>query len=516
MFGFHRAKKSKKIKEAVALLNNQEDSGTLSANYDESLKNLKELFRDDDVMQFREIKNKNAGDLRFCFVYCDGLVDSELIGSQLIRPLLKLKVTAKEKITADAILEQVVQTGSGKTVSNYQEIIRSITGGDTLLFVDGLKEGMLFSIKKFDKRSVTEPEAEKVLSGPREGFTETLLSNLSMIRRRLKTNKLKMRYYTVGRETQTQLAIAYLDGIVNENILKELYRRLDTIDIDGVLDANYITELVRDNPWSPFRSIGNTERPDVVVGKMLEGRIALFVDGTPVVLTLPYLFIENFQSNEDYYMNFYYSSFSRLLRILGFMLTILVPAIYVAITAYHHEMIPSPLLIRIATEQQKVPLPAALECFLLLLVFDILRETGVRMPTSVGQALSIVGALVVGQAAVEAGLVAAPIIIVVAMSGITSLLIPKMNAPVIFVRIIILALGAFLGFLGVTLGCALLLVHVLSLQSFGISQMAPERKLRYQEIKDTIIRAPWWQMRLRPLRLSENIVREKNKKGDHL
>lgn len=177
-------------------------------------------------------------------------------------------------------------------------------------------------------------------------------------------------------------------------------------------------------------------------------------------------------------------------------------------TTYHQEMLPAQLLIRIAIERQKVPLPAALECFLLLLVFDILRETGLRMPTNIGQALGILGALVVGQAAVEAGLVAAPMIIVVAISGITSLLIPKMNAPVIYVRVLILALSTFLGFLGLTLGVALVLAHLVSLHSFGVSQLVPNPKLKYQEIKDTLIRAPWWQMRLRPFALSPNRVRE--------
>ncbi|SHK84465.1 spore germination protein [Desulforamulus aeronauticus] len=514
MFGINRPKKSRKIKEEVALLNHQVARDEVSGRYDETVGYLKELFRDDDVMQFRELQNKNAGDLRFCLVYCDGLVDSELIGAQLIRPLLELQLDVREKITADALLEQIIQTVSGKKLCSYREIVRAVTGGDTLLITNVLKEGLLFSVKKFETRSVSEPEGEKILSGPREGFTEELLSNLSMIRRKLRTNRLKMRFYTIGKETQTQLGIAYLDEIVNENILKELYRRLDTIDIDGVLDTNYITELVRDNPWSPFRSIGYTERPDVVAGKLLEGRIALFVDGTPVVLTLPYLFIENFQSNEDYYLNFYYTSFSRFLRILGFFLTVLVPAVYIAIAAYHQEMLPAPILIRIAIERQRVPLPAALECFLMLLVFDILRETGLRMPTNVGQTLGIVGALVVGQAAVEAGLVAAPMIIVVAMAGITSLLIPKMNAPVIYIRFGILALGASLGFLGVTLGCALLLAHVLSLHSFGVSQLASGHKLQYQEIKDTVIRAPWWQMRLRPFQLSPNRVREKSGKRE--
>ena len=491
-----------------------EKRGSISCCYQEDIAYLKRVFQDDDPIEFREMNTGADGDIRVCLIFCDGMVDSAIIDNHLIRPLTQLKEIPQGEPLADAFLSKVFQVNSVKKAQDYNEIIQGVAYGDTLLLIDGVSEALLFSTKNFISRAVTEPEGEKILSGPREGFTEIMMSNLPLVRRRLRTEKLKMRYYTLGKQTNTQLCIAYLDGIVNEDILGELYRRLGTIDIDGVLDANYITEMVRDNPWSPFRSIGYTERPDVVAAKLLEGRIALFVDGTPVVLTLPYLFIENFQSSEDYYLNFYYTSFSRFLRILGFFMTVLVPATYIAITAYHQEMLPAPILISIAIERQRVPLPAALECFLLLMVFDILRETGLRMPTNVGQMLGIVGALVVGQAAVEAGLVAAPMIIVVALAGITSLLIPKMNAPVIYVRLGMLALGTSLGFLGVTLGCALLLAHVLSLQSFGISQLASGRKLKYQEIKDTIIRAPWWQMRLRPFQLSPNRVRAKSQKGE--
>ncbi len=252
----------------------------------------------------------------------------------------------------------------------------------------------------------------------------------------------------------------------------------------------------------------------MVTAKLLEGRIALFVDGTPVVLTLPYLFIENFQSSEDYYLSFYYTSFCRGLRILGFFLSILVPAIYIAVVAYHQEMLPAPLLISIATERQSVPLPAALEAIIMLVVFEILRETALRMQSNVGQALSIVGALVVGQAAVEAKLVAAPMIIIVALAGITSLLVPRLNAPALILRFGILLLASCMGFLGVTVGVAFLLAHILSLRSFGLWQLAPDRKIRYQEVKDTVTRAPWYQMLWRPERLARNVVRQKSSREE--
>ena len=484
--------------------------GVLSGCYQEDIACLKKVFQDDDPITFRELSTGTDGNIRACLVFCDGLVDSAIMDNHLIRPLTKLEKIPEGEAPPDALLSRVFQVNSVKKAEDYNEIIQSVTYGDTLLLIEGISEALLFGTKGFTTRAVAEPEGEKILSGPREGFTEVMMTNLSLVRRRLRTDKLKMRYYTLGRQTNTQLCIAYLDGLVNQKVLKELYRRLDLIDIDGILDANYINELIRDDAWSPFRSIGYTERPDVVTAKLLEGRIALFVDGTPVVLTLPYLFIENFQSSEDYYLNFYYTTFCRGLRILGFFLSILVPAVYIAIVAYHQEMLPAPLLISIATERQSVPLPAALEGVIMLVVFEILRETALRMQSNVGQAFSIVGALVVGQAAVEAKLVAAPMIIVVALAGITSLLVPKMNASTLILRFGILLLASCLGFLGVTVGVAFMLAHILGLRSFGLWQLTSDRKVRYQAVKDTVIRTPWYQMILRPEQIARNVPRQKN------
>jgi spore germination protein KA len=238
----------------------------------------------------------------------------------------------------------------------------------------------------------------------------------------------------------------------------------------------------------------------------MEGRVAIILDGTPAVLTVPYLFIENFQSSEDYYMNFYYTSFSRMLRILGFLLAVAVPGFYIAIGTFHQEMYPLQLFINISTERQSVPLPAIVEAIVMLLVFDIIRETGVRMPSNIGQAFSIVGALVIGQAGVEAKLVAAPMIIVVGLTGITSLLVPKMNAPVIYIRLMLLFLSATFGLIGLVLGLSCVLIHMFNLRSFGVPQMTAVGKLCKQNMKDDLIRAPWWRMILRPV-FSVNRVR---------
>lgn len=514
VFKFFKRKTTEKILETINKLSSSDDiTDNLDLSYEAKLKRLHTIFKDDDLMQFRQFKGMADHSCRFCAVYCEGLSNSELIDAHIIKPIMLSRLAVSADL-ATKLTEQVIQIDGITTTKTYQEAIVALTYGDTLLIIEGSRQALVLSTKSFPARSINEPENDKILSGPREGFTEILVTNLAMIRRKLRTHHLKMQYRNIGKETQTQICIAYLDNIVDQAALAELIRRLETINIDGILDANYLVELIRDNRWSPFKSIGHTERPDVAVGKLLEGRVAVFVDGTPVVLTLPYLFIENFQNSEDYYINFYYTTFSRFLRILGFLITIITPGLYIAIVAFHREALPASLIVSIAMERQNVPLPAALEALFMMLIFDILRESSVRMPSNTGQALSIVGALVLGQAAVEAKLVAAPMIIMVATTGITSLLIPKMNAAVICMRFGILGLASCLGFLGMTLGLSLITIHILNLHSFGVAQLTFSRGLRYQELKDTVIRAPWWQMLLRPTAITTNEIRQDKPKGD--
>lgn len=512
MFEFFSRNKQKHKEEKVES-NSQPPEGALSLSLEENVATIQKLFENVDILRQKYITNNHDKSLKFCIFYCDGVVNSAIMNDNIIRPLMISPAPKPGSELIDTLMNEVVQINEMKKTDSLADIIRDITYGDTVLFAEGAAQAILFNTKGFDIRSIDEPDNEKILSGPREGFTESLLANLSLIRRKVRTNELKMKFSSLGKQTQTGICVCYMNNIVNKKILAEVFRRLELIDMDAVLDTNYITELIKDNPLSPFRATGYTERPDIIVGKLLEGRIAIFVDGSPAVLTVPYLFIENFQSNEDYYLHFYYTSFSRLLRIFGFILTLAVPGFYIAIVAFHHEMLPTQLLLNLASERQSVPLPAALEAFVMLIIFDILRETGVRMPSSIGQALSIVGALVIGQAAVEAKLVASPMIIVVASTGITSLLIPKMNAPIIYLRLFVLFMSSTFGLYGLVLGLSAVLIHILNLTSLGIPQLSLTGDLQFQDIKDIFIRAPWWSMRLRPKLLAKNLVRMKTQGG---
>lgn len=484
----------------------------LSGDFEGDIALIRRLFRDVDIMLSRRFCNHANKNIEFCLFFSDGVTNSETIHEHMIKPLIMQTQLPTGGDLLPFLRDRVLLVGDMHDTANVKEIIEAITYGDTLLLIRGCEAGILLNSKSFALRGISEPEGEKVLSGPREGFTEGIMQNLSLVRRRLRTNHLKMKMRTAGRQSTTAMCICYLDNIVNETLLTQLYERLDDIDIDAVLDSNYIAEYIAEYSLVGFQTFGATERPDVVAGKLLEGRIALFVDGSPMVLTVPYLMIENFQSNEDYYTNPYYATFSRILRIVGFALTIAVPALYVAVVAYHPELMPAELMINFATQRQGVPLPASVESILMLLIFDVLRETGVRTPSHIGQALSIVGALVIGDAAVSASLVTAPMVIVVAFTGITNLLIPRMTTASLFSRYFLLLSTIFFGMLGFVVGCVILICHVLNLYSFGIPYLLPIEQLSYQQVKDTFIRAPWPRMLTRITPISTNKTRARARK----
>lgn len=499
--------RGKSIEEKLDKLNIPIDERPILDSFEMNISTLKQIFHDMDMIQFRMIQGTGEKPLRCYLAYCDGMTNDEIINNNIIKPLMS-PVPKENRSSIETLLAETIQIAGAKTIASFKDVIEGITSGDTILFVEGAGKAAVLNTRQISTRAIDEPENEKTLGGPREGFTESMLQNLTQVVRRVHSNDLKIKTMNLGRRTKTQICVCYFDTLADKKTLNTLLEQLNKIDIDGVLDSNYITELIRDNRHSPFRTTGYTERPDVVLGKLLEGRIAVFVDGTPMVLTVPYLFIENFQNGEDYYFSYYYTSFARLLRICAFILTVSVPGLYIAAVAFHQEMLPLQLLIRIVLERQSVPLPAAFEAVIMLFVFDLLRETGIRMPSNIGQPLSIVGALVIGQAAVEAKLVAAPMIIVVAATGITGLLVPKLNAPIIFWRLILLFMSSSFGFFGLTIGFSWMIIHINNLSSLGVPQTTLSGRLRFQENKDILLRAPWSTMIKRPENLTSNQTRQ--------
>ncbi len=508
LFKFSRNRPSPPVHtSATNDIGNQKLTKVLADN----IKLIQTIFSNNETLVFRQFQNKYLEAAKCCVIYINGMVNTELLHENIIKPVLlnNLKEEISEKRLLEELQSKVIISSNLRESTDINDIVSSTIYGDTIFLLDGYDKALIISSKGWQTRAIEEPESEKVVRGPKEGFTESIIINLSLIRRRIINPDLKFRFKEVGTRTRTKACLCYVESLASDKILNEVINRLDNIDIDGILDSGYIQELIKDSPFSPFETVGATERPDVLAGRLLEGRVGIFIDGSPSVLTVPYLMIENFQISEDYYNNFLFGSANRLLRIIGGLLSISVPAVYISLTAFNQEMIPTPLLLSIAASRQGVPFPTVIEALFLLVVFEILREAGTRMPTSIGQAVNIVGALVLGQAAVQAKIISAPMVIVTALTGVSSLLITNLIGASLIIRFLFLFLSASMGMYGYIFGIIGLIIYLMKMRSFGVPYMLNIISFSEQDIKDTVIRAPWWQMNMRTKLIgTKDIVRQ--------
>ncbi len=482
----------------------------LKKSLEDNVKLFKEFFQGDVTFTTRFFANQEQEKPKFCILYIDGMVDVEVANRTIIQPIVQSTLSKKFEGNLDAILEQVVLSNNAEKLCDIDELIVRIVRGESVLLMEKSNEALVIDTKGWKSRAITEPENEKVQRGPREGFVEPFLINLSMIRRKLATPDLKIENMIIGVRTKTNICICYLENIVNKQILNELLKRLGKISYDGFLGSGQIAELIEDSPYSLFDKIGGTERPDFAVEQMLEGRIIVVVDGTPSVLIVPFLFDDYFKANDDYYINFYYTSIGRILRFLSFIITILLPALYVAILTFHQEMIPSPLLFSLSAAREGIPFPTIVETLGLLIVFEILREAGMRAGVQLIQSLSILGALVLGTAAVDARIVSASVIIIVALTGLTGLMIVKIKGPAIILRFIMVLLAGFMGLYGIVFGILGTVLHLCSLRSFGIPYLLNFNSLKSEMFNNVLVRPPLWKISKRPVLISG---KNKIKKG---
>lgn len=464
---------------------------SLSSSLEENIKLFKKTFNNDDTLMLREFQIQNNPDYTFCILYMENMVDQNMISENIIKPIIYLDRDIIIDNMAFIQKQVILSTGveSRKVIGHMKE---GILRGNTVLLLEGFTEGLIINTQGFKTRSIEEPELEKTIKGPREGFTESIADNISLIRRKLETEDLKFQYKIIGSDSKTKACICYLQHRADKKILEEINKRVDSMEIDGLTDVRTIHELIDDKPYSIFQLIGETEKPDILASKLLEGRVGIMLDGSPNVLTAPYLFIENFQTGEDYYINFFAASIFRLLRIFGFWLTISLPSLYLALATYHKAVIPGPLLLSIYGSRQGVPFPTVVELVGLFVIFDILIEAGSRTPGYIGQALAIVGALVLGSTAVEARIVSSAMIIVVGISSISALVLPGMHSQIILIRGLLLFGSAVFGVYGYTLGMAAIFIHLFSLRSYGVLYMSTINSLYRKDLKDTYIRAPKW------------------------
>ncbi|MCM3706087.1 MULTISPECIES: spore germination protein [Bacillaceae] len=471
----------------------------VSKKLSENITYISELFEKNSDVVFRRFTIGRQQKADAFLVGIDGLYDKTAIHENIIKPLMELETGDLPILQRLETIEQdLLSISDISTERTMKKSVSQLLKGDPLLLIDGMEYVYILGSRTWEMRGIQEPVTETVVRGPREGFVETLRTNTAMLRRKIHNQNLIIEQMTMGTLSQTDVAIAYINHLVNPDLLEEVKNRLRKINTDAILESGYIEEFIEDAPYSPFPTISNTERPDVVSARILEGRIAILVDGTSTVLIVPYLMMESFQAAEDYYSRPYYTSFIRMLRLIGFLASTLAPAVYVAFQNFHKETFPTELLISLSASRQGVPFPLFIEVFLMMISFEWLREAGIRMPRHIGQAVSIVGALVLGESAVNAGFVGAPTVIIVAISAITSFIITPLNDAIALIRFAFLFAAGILGIYGVMLALTFSLLHVASLRSFGVPYMSPWFPIMWSDWKDFLIRAPFWKLNHRP------------------
>lgn len=462
-----------------------------SLNLQENFDNFQDIFRNNCMVVFRYLENAYDPQTKAVAIFGDGLVGAGLVNDYVVKPFVINSQVFKQEDKLSFVKNSVLQSNDIVVVTDYQDCIKRLFSGDVIFFLDGYDTPLAVNARFPATRSISEPENEKALKGPREGFCELILFNTALLMRRLKNDKLKLENFTLGNRTNTPVVMAYIEGICHPDLIVQIRHRLSNLNTDGITDTNQIAELLKAKPYSPFKTTGSTERPDVVANKLLEGRIAIIADGTPQVITVPFLFNEYFQSTDDYNINFYFGTASRLLRYLSFLISVFLPAIYVACVKFQQEILPEKLLYSISASRISVPLSATMELVVFLLFFEIIREASTRTPSVIGQTLSIAGALILGQTAVEANFISVPAIIIVAISGLCSNVLPQMRGAMLLIRFGILFLSSYIGIYGVILGAAAIIIHLADItvsHTSYLNEMLPSGKEGWM---DVYIRGPY-------------------------
>jgi spore germination protein KA len=496
---------------------NPMDQNTLLSSIKANIENIKTRMGNSEDLIIREFRIGSASQTEIAIIYVDGMVDEKSIHQFIMEPLMLHGNVLENTESADNILLDrlkmtLLTVGQIHEVSSLEPLFDPLLSGNVIVLLNGYTCGLHISMADWESRTVAEPSSQTVIRGPKEAFTENIRVNSTLIRRKIKDPNLNLKNWKIGKVTKTNVSIMYIRGIADETVVNDVSQRLGQIDTDAILESGYIEEFIQDEPYTIFPTMQNSERPDVIAAGLLEGRVAILIDGTPHVILVPGLFIQFFQAAEDYYQRADISTLIRALRYFCLFIATLAPSLYIAITTFHQEMLPTQLLISLAAQREGVPFPAFIEGLSMEVTYEILREAGVRMPRAVGQAVSIVGTLVIGQAAVEAGIISATMIIIVSITAISSYVIPQfdMSISVRISRFFFMVLGAAFGLFGIFVGMIALLLHLSSLRSFGVPYMAPVGPFIMNDQKDVILRVPQPYMKTRPGVLSKlNVFRQK-------
>lgn len=500
----------------------------IQKDIDKNIAYLNERFKDFGDIVKRKFPLGENREITVYISYIDVMTDRAFIDELIdilmidIRQVNPTGNNLKENVF-DALKNGGIATADFFEETDFDKTIDEILAGNTLLLIDGFDKAIILSTKGFPRRSVSTADTEVVVQGSKEAFTETFRVNTVLIRRRIRDTNLKLKQMRIGTRSKTDVGIMYMEDIARPEILKEVEKRLNMIDIDGILDSGYIEQFIEDDYKSPFPQVQMTERPDKVAAALLEGRIAIVVDNSPFVIIVPTILVSFYQSSEDYYQRFEIMSFVRILRFIAGLIAVCLPGIYIAVACFHPDMIPMELIIKMQEARQTVPIPAVLEIILMELAFETLREAGIRLPSAIGSTLGIVGGIIIGQAAVEAGLVSPIVVIIIALTAICSFAIPSIGlvAGYRLTKYFIILLSSLLGFFGFWLATLTCLIHLVTLKSFGIPYLYPfvsVKQYGLNDIKDTILKLPIFMLRKRPIFAKDSqktrLSLQKNKKED--
>ena len=486
---------------------------TLSKNLNENLSTAKKLLPAEDILTYA-FTTQDGVDC--ALVYADGMVNKELLGSLVSKPLSKLIIqngehgaqtnAKKPDHTFDERVLENTRFPELKEKTVWEDIVNEVLDGNTLLLVDGSKTGFIVGAKLVPVRAVIEPPTGVAVKGPREGFIEDVKTNMALVRKRLKSPDLRLETVRVGKRSQTAVCVCYLDGIAEEEVLESIKKKLEKIQIDNIPDSSYISAFLSPRKHSLFRAIGTTEKPDIFCAKLAEGRVGLLVDGSPIALTAPYILTEDLQSSEDYFVSPFMATIFRFMRLISLFVALLLPAFYVSAQLFKMQLLPLGLMLTIASSVRELPLSPALEMFVVLLLLEILKEASIRMPKYVGMSLSVVGALVLGETAVSAGFLSTPAIIIVAFSGICLYTVPDFVETGSVLRWLFLLVAGGLGPFGIVLFGAFVLYYLITSDSFGTPPLAPFSPLIKGDLRDSIVKYDMQSLTRRP-----RFLRSKNK-----
>jgi spore germination protein len=475
-------------------LNNIPHQGPISSELMDNIAEIRSIFGDtpDLIVRYLVIKQTQS---QAALIYLSGITDSKTIFNHVLNPLL----FEDGKNNRESDLK--VSLGHIKETSTWPQIESAILNGECVLLVDKRTEAYIYDTPGFPKRSIEDSPIESSLSGAHVGFTETGSENVALIRKQIHNRELKIKEISVGERGKSKLSILYLADVANPEVLKELEERIQKVDVDSIINAGVLAEYIEDNPYSPFPQLLLTERPDYAASEILQGRFVTVVDRSPSVIIGPVTFDAFFKTIDDYSSRWMVASFIRLMRYFGFIIAIFLPATYIAIISFHFEVIPLKLLMSLGESRERIPFPPYIEAFIMELTLEMLREAGIRLPAKIGQTVGIVGGIVIGQAAVEAGIVSNIMVIIVALTAVASFIIPnyEMSSAIRIVRFPMMILASLFGFVGIIVGLMILLAHFIALESLGMPYGSPIAPLRFPDWKDVFIRFPQWSIEKRPL-----------------